>query len=326
MDNKQNLQRVIKGFAGKRVLVIGDIIVDQYNHGTAIGKSSEAPVLVIKEGEIIRYIGGAGIVSQHINALGGCCTLLTVVGHDELGAWVRDQLGGNVLCMFDKSRRTTLKTRIIAENQKLLRLSRLDEHFIDADFEDRLLLEIRIMLPAMDVVVISDFNYGVITPRIMKEVISLAKEKGVALIGDSQSSSQIGDVLKFKGFDIITPTEREARVALRDENSSREELMFKLKKETQAKMILMTLGSEGLMVNEPTDHNQIIYRIETLNKNPLDTMGAGDALLATVALTYCAGGTAWEMAMLGSMAAAIHIGRLGNTPVNRGELEEYVET
>ena len=150
----------------------------------------------------------------------------------------------------------------------------------------------------------------------------MARNKGVMLAADSQSSSQVGDISRFKGMNLITPTEREARISTRNREDGLVILAEQLRQQASAHNILLKLGEEGLLIhagNGKAD-DWLTDRVDALNSSPKDVAGAGDSLLITSAMTLACGGNIWEAACLGSLAAAVQVGRVGNTPLLVKEL------
>ena len=174
--------------------------------------SAEAPVVVVRELERKNFIGGAGVVASHISALGAHCDFISVVGTDSTAELVRQELSlnsiGDGLCI-DPSRPTTFKKRYIVENQKLFRVSRLEEHNLDANVEDQVIANLKRLAPRSMGIVVSDFVYGVVTPRILNVVQQLAQSTSFCFSGISmQQSSWLHHALE--GFSLLCPNEREA--------------------------------------------------------------------------------------------------------------------
>lgn len=140
------------------------------------------------------------------------------------------------------------------------------------------------------------------------------------MVADSQSSSQIGDITRFKNMLLITPTEREARLAIRDPHFGLTAVADMLRKKTNAKHVFITLGSEGLLVHSPENGVMNTDELPVFNNNPKDTAGAGDCLLTCASMALAVGATVWESAYLGSIAAACQVGRVGNLPLEQQEL------
>jgi bifunctional ADP-heptose synthase (sugar kinase/adenylyltransferase) len=178
---------------------------------------------------------------------------------------------------------------------------------------------------AMDgahLLVFSDFNYGCLPRALVEKIIPMAKERGLMLAADSQSSSQVGDISRFQQMDLLTPTEREARISTRNQEDGLVVLAEALRERSAARNILLKLGEEGLLIHagDGSDQDWLTDRIGSLNSAPRDVAGAGDCLLITAALTLASGGDIWEAACLGSLAAAVQVGRVGNTPIRQKEL------
>ena len=169
------------------IVVIGDAILDQYTACEALGMSAEAPVLVVRELEDKCFLGGAAIVAAHIKALDAKTTFISVLGEDETGNKITEILGEKNIdhkIIYDSSRPTTFKKRYLVENQKLFRVSRIDQSNISSSIEDKLIKEIEKACIDADAVIVSDFVYGVITPRILESIRSLAEEHCFFLLGD----------------------------------------------------------------------------------------------------------------------------------------------
>jgi rfaE bifunctional protein kinase chain/domain len=326
----EKLKGQIDQFRNKRILVVGDSIVDHFVACDAIGMSAEAPVLAVKEIEKKSFIGGAAIVASHITSLGAHCTYLSVVGKDEPGVFLEEGLlknGVKPVLYIDDERPTTFKIRYMVDNQKLLRVSRLHESHIPREMESRIIESLPSLIKDIDGIIISDFVYGVITPAILDAITILAKDSGKMLFGDLQCSSQIGNVTKFKHFDLITPTEREARIALSDQDSGIENLATNLLSNAKCKNLMITVGANGVVAYQGNANNEIIAsdHYPALISNPVDVAGAGDAMLSASALALVSGLNLMEAAVIGSFASAIAVNRIGNIPIQYEELNVFME-
>lgn len=332
--NLQQLIGSIEGWSKTKLIVIGDTIVDQYAACEALGMSAEAPVVVVKELEHKNFIGGAAVVAAHISALGAKCDLVSVVGNDDTGKIVRQELANLQIgdgIIIDQSRPTTFKKRYLVENQKLFRVSRLEEKNINRETEDLIINKLKLLAPDSQGIVISDFVYGVITPRILKEVLELANTHDLMLFGDLQCSSQVGSITKFKNFTLLCPNEREARLALQDKDSGLEQISQKLLKITQTKQLVMKLGADGFIAYDRSEAGQIKNQpFPALSVNPLDVAGAGDSLLALFATGLASGQAMMTTAALACCMAALAVETMGNTPINatalRNNLREMLQS
>jgi bifunctional ADP-heptose synthase (sugar kinase/adenylyltransferase) len=178
------------------------------------------------------------------------------------------------------------------------------------------------VMETVDLLIFSDFNYGCLPQALVEQVTAMAKEKGVMLAADSQASSQMGDVSRFRGMNLITPTEHEARLSTRNSEDGLVVLAEQLRRQANAGNVLLKLGEEGLLIHAVADgdENWITDRIAALNSAAKDVAGAGDSMLVASSLCLAAGGSIWEAACLGSLAAAVQVGRVGNTPLQTHEL------
>ena len=174
----RDLQKKLSNFSNSKLVVIGDTIVDNYVACDALGMSAEAPVLVVKELENREFIGGAAIVASHVAALGAKCHYISVVGKDDQSNMVSKSLIGQDIgidLIVDESRPTTYKTRYMVENQKLFRVSRIKDHKISAEIEQKIIDKLTVLAPNIDGILVSDFIYGVITQNILDVIIKLSK-------------------------------------------------------------------------------------------------------------------------------------------------------
>lgn len=323
------LLEAIKQFNKLNILVIGDTIVDQFISCDMLGVSSEAPVLTIREIESKEFIGGAAIVAEHIRSLGAKCTFVSVVGTDTTSEFVKKTLFDSQIDSYlleDPSRPTTYKIRYMVDNQKLLRVSRLKQHAISIEMEAKIcafLDEIK----NVDGIIISDFVYGVITEKILDKIFEISKKKGIKVFGDVQCSSQSGDVTKFKNIELITPTEKEARIGLADQTSGLEVLAHKLINETNNKNIVITLGSQGILAYSKKENhaNAESEYFPALEENPVDVAGAGDSVMSGYALGLCHGLNLMEASAFASCLAGISVSRIGNIPISSKEIHNYIQ-
>lgn len=313
-----------------KILVIGDTIVDQYVGCSALGMSSEAPVLVLKELESKNYIGGAAIVAKHFRGLGANCHFMSLLGEDSNAADVQKELltdGIQTKFVFDPERPTTFKIRYMVGMNKLLRVSRLKEDHMNPEKEQELIDHIEKLYQDIDAIVVSDFGYGVITPRILEYLNQLHKKHQMRLFGDVQSSSQIGNILKLQNYYMIKPNEKEARIALNDPNKGLESLGTTLLKESNAKNVILTLAQDGIITFHKTEQNNFIQSqpFPALNQNPIDVMGAGDSMLAGMTASSCAGANIMEASAIGTIVSCLATSKMGNMPILIDEVIHYLE-
>jgi len=251
---------------------------------------------------------------------------VSVTGDDEPAGFAARSLaerGVEAHLFKDPARPTTFKIRYMVGNTKLLRVSRLEETAIPHAIEREVIDRLHELIPRSHGVVVSDFVYGLITPRVLDAVQTAARKADVPIFGDLQCSSQVGNVLKFKHFTLITPNEREARIALGDKDSGLEKIARKLLTRTSCGGLLLTLGPNGFVAYDNRGQAVRSESFPALDPNPVDVTGAGDALLSAVAVGMSAGWPLMRAASLGTCVAALAVGRLGNVPISGSELREY---
>lgn len=321
---RAGLGALLESFAGLRVCVIGDLILDEYITCQALGMSQEDPTIVVTPIDSFRFVGGAGIVAAHGVGLGASVQFLSVTGADDGRRFVQKELaraGVHAHLLEDDSRPTTLKQRYRSKDKTLLRVSHLHQSAISGQLQAQLLEQLESLMDTTDLLVFSDFNYGCLPQALVDRAVAMGKARGVTLAADSQSSSQTGNIARFSAMDLITPTEREARISTRNQEAGLVVLAEQLRQQAGAQNILLKLGEEGVLIHagEPK-RSEGTDRVAAMNSSPKDVAGAGDSLLMASALTLARGGTIWEAAVLGSLAAAVQVSRVGNTPVRAKEL------
>ena len=327
--DKKTLLASLDSWQSSRLLVIGDTILDQYAACETLGISAEAPVLVVRELAKKNYIGGASIVASHISALGPKCDFISVIGNDEIADSVKqnDNLKDvNTNLVIDSSRPTTFKKRYIVENQKLFRVSNLEDHLLNKDIENEVIRLIKEKAEFVQGIVISDFLYGFVTPKILKTVKDLSLKYGLKLFGDLQCSSQVGSITKFRGFSLLCPNEKEARIALQDKNSSLEVLSNLLINETRTERLIMKLGADGFIAYD-RDQRGILksQSFPALSVNPVDVSGAGDSLLACMACGMTSAQSFMITSALACFIASRAVDNMGNIPVTKNEIISFIE-
>jgi rfaE bifunctional protein kinase chain/domain len=323
--NENKIINLINHFKSLEVCVIGDLIIDEYITCQALGMSQEDPTIVVSPIDSRKFIGGAGIVAAHASGLGAKVHFISVTGNDVTKKFAQKKLNEFKVKHFlieDQNRPTTLKQRYRCSGKTMLRVSHLHQNAIDLDLQKKMLQYIESIIKDIKLLVFSDFNYGCLPQTLVDKIILLAKNNNVVLAADSQSSSQIGDISRFKNMDLITPTETEARISTRNKDDGLIVLAEKLKEMSNPKNILLKLGQDGLLVHAKIE-KKIDWqtdKIEALNITPKDVSGAGDSLLITSSMVIASGGNIWEAALIGSIAASIQVGRIGNTPLKVNDL------
>jgi rfaE bifunctional protein kinase chain/domain len=312
------LKSTLAKMSGMRVLVIGDLIIDEYITCDALGMSQEDPTIVVTPIASRTFVGGAGGIAAHARGLGAEVSYCTIVGEDEAADFARDSLeaqGVHCDSFVDPSRPTTRKQRFRALNKTLLRVNNLRHHAASGELQRKMFASVQAALRSSDLVLFSCFNYGCLPQDLVDAIADRARASGVMMAADSQASSQLGDVSRFKGMTLLTPTEREARLALNDFASGLADISERLIEKARAEHLVVTLGAEGLLINATEAGQHLTDRLPAFNVLPKDVAGAGDSLFMSSAMALRVGADIWQSAYLGALAAALQVSRVGNAPL-----------
>ena len=226
--------------------------------------------------------------------------------------------------MQDTGRPTTLKQRFRASRRHFYKPY---QGSIGEDLQQRILEEFIERAPQVDVLVFSDFNYGCLPQPLVDKLIEAAKNYGIILAADSQCSSQIGDVARFTDMDLLTPTEKEARISLRNNDDGLAAIANELQQKTRAKNVCLKIGAEGMLMlweDQSTSAEAVFDRLKAFNSSAVDVAGAGDSLLITAAMGLATRAHPSEAMYLANVAAAIQVGRVGNIPLSIEEISSLV--
>lgn len=322
----QNLRYTLSKMAGKRVHVVGDTIIDSLTRCTMVGGQAKTPTLSVLYEDRIDYVGGAGIVAKHLRAAGAEVVFSTVLGDDVLKDFAVKELenyGVELRPVIDRTRPTTHKNAIVVGGYRLLKIDTLDNQSISDSILDALIKAIRSV--QTDALVYSDFRHGIFNRRTIPPFLEGIPEN-VFRVADSQVASRWGNITDFRGFDLITPNEREARFALADQDSGIRPLATSLYNKAACKTLILKLGDRGVLTYKTAEPEKIdrFFVVDSFADQVVDAVGAGDALLAYTTLAMLASGSAAEATILGSMAAACECERDGNVPISPRDVEEKI--
>lgn len=310
------LKKTINSLSDIKVHVIGDTIVDSFTQCSMAGGMTKTPTMSVKFEEKKDYVGGAGVVAKHLKAAGANVTFTTMLGDDELKSFVLNDLKRfkvKVQSVIDKTRPTTNKNAIIVSDYRLLKLDTLDNRVINHKILDK--FEHLIKNTQTDAVVFSDFRHGIFNKETIP-TLTKAIPKKTFKVADSQVASRWGNILEFKGFDLITPNEREARFSLGDQDSILRPLALNLFKQSKVKTLILKCASRGVIgcrINK--NPSKVFFTIDSFTKNPKDPVGAGDALLAYSTLALIKTKNSVVSTIIGNLAAAVECEFDGNYPV-----------
>ena len=312
------LRRVLDSLGGRRVHVVGDTIVDTFTYTSMIGGQTKTPTISVLFEKKTDYIGGAGIVAEHLRAAGADVVFSTVLGEDPLKDFVLEGLSkAGVECkpVIDRTRPTTNKNAIISGGYRLLKVDTLDNRSISDDIV--LSLTKAIAQEPAEALVFSDFRHGIFNRRTIPTLTDAVPDR-MYKVADSQVASRWGNITEFRGFDLITPNEREARFALGDQDFGIRPLAANLYDAAQCKTLILKLGDKGVLTCRHGDHQALdsFFVVDSFVDRLVDGVGAGDALLAYATLCMLATKCEFTAAIIGTMAAACECEKDGNIPIN----------
>jgi rfaE bifunctional protein nucleotidyltransferase chain/domain len=311
------LRKALDSLRGKRVHVVGDTIVDSLTHTSMIGGQTKTPTISVLFEQRVDYIGGAGIVAEHLRAAGAEVAFSTVLGNDAHKDFVLEGLartGVDCRAIIDQTRPTTNKNAIVAGGYRLLKVDTLDNRTISDDIVKS--IGKTVASTPSDAVVFSDFRHGIFNRRTIPSLVA-AIPANTFKVADSQVASRWGNITEFKDFDLITPNEREARFALGDQDSGIRPLAAQLYDAARCKTLILKLGDKGVLTCRGSNHESpdSFFVVDSFVDRLVDGVGAGDALLAYATLGMLATGSEVIATIIGVMAAACECERDGNIPI-----------
>lgn len=320
---KKNLADHVARLAGKKVLVVGDVILDRYVFGKVSRISPEAPVPVVEADDEKYTLGGAGNVAMNIAGLGGDCTLVGVSGRDS-GADILnrlfDQNGFTAHILADPERPTTEKTRIIAHNQQVVRVDREYTRPLSKNVLAELVSRLEGLIKDHEVVVVSDYGKGIVSKGFVEGLKRAAGERKVLV------DPKLKNFALYKDVFIITPNTKEAvegaGLYAAESNGDILRAGINIFKKLKNRHLLITLGPKGMAVFESPGK---VWHISTTAKNVYDVTGAGDTVIAVTALALASGLDLVSSCVLANYAAGIVVGRIGTSAVKPDELQAAIK-
>jgi D-beta-D-heptose 7-phosphate kinase/D-beta-D-heptose 1-phosphate adenosyltransferase len=323
-DDSQVLSEGIDQFSSCRILVVGDVIMDEFLWGRVERISPEAPVPVVEVEEESLVLGGAGNVVNNIISLGGQALLCGVIGNDAMGReliHILQKMNSPTYGLVIEDRRpTTIKTRVVAHSQQVVRVDREERELVTEASIESITHTVKEQLDSIDAIVVADYGKGVVTRSLMDGLRSLGQGGQTILAVDPT----IGNVALYKDVTLITPNNYEAQqmagIQIEDDQSLRRAGAHLLE-ELGCQTVLITQGDKGMTLFEG---NGETTQIPTVARKVFDVSGAGDTVIATFTLALAAGLTPGQAAVLANLAAGIVVGEIGTATVAASRLKEVL--
>ena len=322
---KDNIEQVFSKFSELNVLIIGDAMVDNYLWGKVDRISPEAPIPIVTVTKQENRLGGAGNVSLNIQALGATPILVSIIGNDEKGRIFKELIQENRLTdegiFVDENRMTTVKTRIISGGQQISRVDQEISTLIDQGFEKKVFERILKIIDTknINIIIFVDYDKGLITPWLIKNVIELAKSKNILTVADPKSRN----FNNYQHVDLYKPNFKEFKegLKLQIEKTDMEELKkisINFKKENQIGLLFITLSELGVFLTNGVKQNYYPAEVRDI----ADVSGAGDTVVAAASLCLAAGLPIPFMAQLSNLAGGLVCEKLGVVPIDLEQLKK----
>lgn len=317
---RERLEELLAAVVGRRVLIVGDVMLDRYVWGRVRRISPEAPVPVVEVERETTLAGGAANVARTVRALGGVPLLLGVIGDDAGGAELRTLLTDDRIdaghLLVDPRRRTTVKTRIFAEKQQVCRVDREERNDLDAAARQGLTESGKGLVEDCEALLLSDYGKGVLSAGLIRSLVALAGERP-SVVDPKQDHFDA-----YSGVTTATPNHSEAAgaVGMRDDYENLDAVAAALFAGTGPRSLLITCGGRGMRLYEgPGEPARVI---ETVAREVFDVTGAGDTVSGVLALALASGAGLFEGALLANLAAGVVVGKIGAASVRAEELRQ----
>lgn len=322
--NKKRIDELFEKFNGKNIVIVGDLMLDVYIWGKVGRISPEAPVPVVEVEEESYRLGGAANVGLNIKSLGGNPILVGVIGYDREGTildalmkendFIRDGI------ILDEERPTTVKTRIIAHSQHVVRVDKEDKKDITEEMENKILTFLENQKSSIDAIIFEDYNKGVLTKSLIHRVVDFARRNNIIVTVDPK----FDNFFEYKNVTLFKPNRKETEDALQMKIDSEEKVIEagkKLKEILQPEYLLITRGDKGMTLFSSDSR---IDSIPTRARKVADVSGAGDTVIATLTIALASGAEIREAATIANLAAGLVCEEVGIVPIDKMNLYNHL--
>ena len=325
-SNGEALKRCVDELSDTKVVVVGDILMDEYVWGDVSRISPEAPVPVVEVKQETKMLGGAANVVNNIASLGGTPILVGVIGDDQTGREIVDTMMQQGLrtdgIIREPGRPTSIKTRVVAHNQQVVRFDREERKRLEDESIKRILDFVRQIEGGYEAVIVTDYGKGVVSAELMEGLRELLSDSRTLIAVDPKT----GNFEFYQGVDVITPNHHEAAAFCRMEIVDEESLVQAgrhMLNELNCRSVLITQGKDGMTLFE---RNGEISHIPTVARKVFDVTGAGDTVISALCLGLASGMDRKSAAIIANFAAGIVVGEVGTSTVGAEDLKEAISS
>jgi len=322
--SENRIKELKHNYEGKRIAIIGDMMLDGYFWGDVKRISPEAPVPVLEVEEEFFRFGGAANVAYNILTLGGIPVPVGVIGNDTYGniftSLIKDKNIEAEGIINDNERPTTTKTRVIADGQHVVRIDKESKAYISSKIEEKIAIFLASVIDSLDGIILQDYNKGILTPSLITKIISIANKKNILITVDPK----FDNFFEYKNVTVFKPNRKETETVLgtrikddKDVSSAGRNLLNKMNSE----YVLLTLGEGGIAVFEKGDKEK---RMPTKARKVADVSGAGDTVISTLTIGLAAGADIYEACYLANYAAGVVCGEVGIVSIEKQRLFDTI--
>jgi rfaE bifunctional protein kinase chain/domain len=322
--SEKRLQELFKRLKGKRIAVVGDLMLDRYYWGAIKRISPEAPVPVVEVESESTRLGGAANVANNVASLGGIPVLIGVVGPDSSGKELRALLKKSGFSeegiVEDAKRPTTVKTRVIAHHQHVVRIDQEVKDEIHGEIQSLIVDSLKASVGQLDGIILEDYNKGVMCKTLIAEIVALARKNGKIITVDPK----FNNFFEYRDVTVFKPNRKETEEALGSrltDHKSVEQAGRQLVERLGAENVLLTLGEEGMSLFERAG---AITHVPTRARKVADVSGAGDTVISTLTMALAAGANVQEASALANFAGGVVCGEVGIVPIESEELYQTI--
>lgn len=322
--SSSRLTTILENLKGKRVAVVGDLMLDRYYWGSVNRISPEAPVPVVEVESESTRLGGAANVANNIASLGGIPVMVGVIGNDAAGKMLTAIVQENRFpadgIVIDSERPTTVKTRVIAHHQQVVRIDQERKEDIGSEVQQKIFGVVKKMIDQLDAIILEDYNKGVIVRSLIPELIGLARSKRKIISVDPK----FNNFFEYKNVTVFKPNRKETEEALGrrlKDQSSVEQAGREILQRLETENVLLTRGEQGISLFE---HSGTVTHMPTRARHVADVSGAGDTVVSTLTMALAAGADIREASSLANYAGGVVCGEAGIVPIERDALYRAV--